>query len=302
MDEIWKMDTIEDANRLLGVETLHPMISVVNLSTLDSMKIGRKSFGVYSIFLKELDCGTVAYGRNKYDYQQGTLIFIAPGQIAGAEKREIKSNPKGWVLMFHPDLLYGTPLARAMKNYHFFSYSSNEALHLSERERQIIINGFKEIQEELQHAIDKHSKQILAANIEVILNHCERFYDRQFTTREIMNHDLLSRFENLMLNYFKTDKPQTIGLPSVQYCADQLHLSANYFGDLIKKETGKSAQEYIQTAIIEQAKEILMENNRTISEVAYDMGFKYPHHLSRMFKKVTGKTPNEYRAIQIPRL
>ena len=168
---------------------------------------------------------------------------------------------------------------------------------MSERERHIIINCFKEIREELEHAIDKHSKQIVAANIEVLLNHCVRFYDRQFITREIVNRDLLSRFENLLGSYFNSDKPQQLGLPSVAWCAAELHLSANYFGDLIKKETGKSAQEYIQLATVERVKELLTQGKQSISEIAYILGFKYPHHLSRLFKKVAGVTPNEYRSV-----
>ena len=197
--------------------------------------------------------------------------------------------------MFHPDLLRGTSLGRRMTDYSFFSYSSNEALHMSDREQQIIINCFREIREELQHAIDKHSKQIITANIEVLLNHCVRFYDRQFITREIANKDLLTRFEELLRSYFASDKAKQFSLPSVAWCADQLHLSANYFGDLIKKETGKSAQEYIQLTIIEKAKEMLIEGGKSVSEIAYELGFKYPHHLSRLFKKVVGIAPNEYR-------
>ncbi len=168
---------------------------------------------------------------------------------------------------------------------------------MSERERQIIINSFKEIREELQHSIDKHSKSIITANIEVFLNHCMRFYDRQFVTREYVNKDALSYFERLLNDYFESENPQVIGLPSVQYFADQLHLSANYFGDLIKKETGKSAQEYIQLKIIDRAKDKLSDMNKSVNEVAYELGFKYPHHFSRMFKKVVGSSPTDFREI-----
>lgn len=247
------------------------------------------------MFLKDIECGSLLYGRSTYDYQEGSLVFVAPGQVAGLDDGGVTQNPKGWVLMFHPDLLYGTPLARRIKDYSFFSYNSNEALHMSERERQIILNCFQEIREELEHAVDKHTKQIIAANIEVLLNHCVRFYDRQFVTREVPNHNLLSRFEDIMTAYFNSDKPQTIGLPSVQFCAEQLHLSSNYFGDLIKKETGKSAQEYIQLMTIERAKELLIGSDKSISEIAYELGFKYPHHFSRMFKKIVKITPNEYK-------
>lgn len=296
MNDALDLKSIQDYNNHLGVETLHPMVSVVDFSQLETIKHGKKCFGFYCIVLKQLECGTLMYGRSQYDYQEGTMVFIAPGQVAGNNDGKESRNPKGLVLMFHPDLLYGTPLARRIKDYSFFSYDSNEALHMSERERQIIINSFMEIKEELEHAIDKHSKQIIAANIEVMLNHCVRFYDRQFVTREISNHTILSRFEKLLANYFETDLSQKIGLPSVQYCAEQLHLSPNYFGDLIKRETGKTAIEYIQLSVINMAKDLLTSSDKTVSEIAYYLGFKYPHHLSRMFKKVVGTSPQEFRA------
>lgn len=295
MDSIIKLDNVQDYNRLLGAETLHPLVSVTDLSTLKSIRHCRKNFGFYCVFFKELDCGTVLYGRSKYDYQEGTMLFIAPGQIAGVDDGDETLNPKGWVLMFHPDLLYGTPLARRMKDYSFFSYTCDEALHMSEREKTIIINCFREIREELEHAIDKHTKQIVASNIETMLNHCARFYERQFVTREVSNRSVLDRFEELLHDYLNSDKPKLEGLPTVQYCADKICLSPNYFGDLIKKETGKTAQEYIQLAVIGRIKELLTETDKTISEIAYDLGFNYPHHMSRIFKKVVGITPNEYR-------
>ena len=295
MENIIKLETIQDYNNLLGTKTLHPLVSVTDLSTLKSLRHCRKNFGLYCVFYKELACRTLQYGRNKYDYEDGTLVFISPGQIAGINDDGETVNPKGIVLMFHADLLYGTPLARRMKDYTFFSYESNEALHMSDRERRIILNCFHEIREELEHTIDKHTKQIITSNIETLLNQCERFYERQFVTREVVNRDLLTNFERILQQYFDSEKTSTIGLPSVQYCAEQMHLSPNYFGDLVKRETGKSAQEYIQLAIMERVKELLAESNKTISEIAYELGFKYPHHLSRIFKKVIGITPNEYR-------
>ena len=295
MENIIKLETIQDYNNLLGTKTLHPLVSVTDLSTLKSIRHCRKNFGFYCVFYKELACGTLQYGRNKYDCEDGTLVFISPGQIAGINDDGETVNPKGIVLMFHADLLYGTPLARRMKDYTFFSYESNEALHMSDRERRIILNCFHEIREELEHTIDKHTKQIITSNIETLLNHCVRFYERQFVTREVVNRDLLTNFERILQQYFDSEKTSTIGLPSVQYCAEQMHLSPNYFGDLVKRETGKSAQEYIQLAIMERVKELLAESNKTISEIAYELGFKYPHHLSRIFKKVIGITPNEYR-------
>lgn len=270
-------------------------MSVTDLSELKAIPHGRKEFGFYCVFFKELDCGTILYGRSRYDYQAGTMLFISPGQVVGVEDGGETLNPKGWVLMFHPDLLYGTPLARRMKDYSFFSYSSDEALHMSEREKQIILNCFREIREEVEHPVDKHTKQIVASNIETMLNHCVRFYERQFITREISNHSIIDRFQKLLHEYLNSELPKTNGLPTVQYCADKVCLSPNYFGDLIKKETGKTASEHIQLAVMAKVKEQLTETDKTISEIAYDLGFNYPHHLSRSFKKITGVTPGEFR-------
>lgn len=295
MGNIIKAETVYDYCQLLGLKMQHPLVSVADLSELDSIKHQRINYGFYCVYFKELQCGTMMYGRSKYDYQEGTMIFIAPGQVAGVDDDGVTLNPKGRVLMFHPDLLYGTTLARRMKGYSFFSYSSNEALHMSEREKTIILNCFQEIHEELDAVIDKHTKQIVASNIETLLNHCVRFYERQFVTREVTNSTVLDKFEKLLSDYFNSDMPKTIGLPSVQYFADKACLSSNYFGDLIKKETGKSAQEYIQLATIAQAKELLSDTGKTIGEIAYELGFNYPHHFNRIFKKMTGMTPNEYR-------
>lgn len=295
MGKIENLDSIRQYNEGLGAKTLHPLVNVIDMSELPYIKHGLKRFGFYCVYLKHVNCGTLQYGQSKYDYKEGTLVFIAPQQVAGVDDDGISYGTKGWILAFHPDLLLGTALARRMKEYSFFSYSSNEALHMSEREEQIVVNCFKEIREELEHSIDRHSKQIITANIEVFLNHCVRFYDRQFITRAVANKDVLTRFEALLGDYFTSEKTQTLGLPTVAWCANQVHLSPNYFGDLIKKETGKSAQEYIQLFIIEQAKEMLFDGNRSISEIAYTLGFKYPHHLSQMFKKIVGQTPNEYR-------
>lgn len=291
-----KLDTIEKYNRLLGAETLHPLVGVIDLSKLASIKHCRKEFGFYCIYYKELECGTIQYGRSKYDYQEGTMLFISPGQIAGTDDGGETLNPKGFALMFHPDLLYGTPLARRIKDYTFFSYDSNEALHMSEREKRIILNCFHDISEELEHAIDKHTKQIVASSIETLLNYCTRFYERQFITREIPNKSVLSRFENLIREWFESGKAKNYGLPTVQMCANEICLSPNYFGDLIKKELGKTAQEYIQLYVVGKAKELIAENEMNVSEIAYELGFKYPHHLTRIFKKITGLTPNEFRS------
>ncbi len=204
-------------------------------------------------------------------------------------------QPMGHGLAFHPDLIKGTPLARNIAEYGFFSYQSNEALHLSAKEQQLVLECFAKIKSELERSVDKHSKKLIASNIELFLNYCERFYDRQFITRENVNKGILEKFEELLNNYFSSEKPNSFGLPSVAYCADELNLSPNYFGDLIKKETGKTAQEYIQNKIIDVAKEMVFDTDKSISQIAYDLGFKYPQHLTRLFKQRVGYTPNEYR-------
>jgi AraC-like DNA-binding protein len=254
-------------------------------------------FGFYTVFLKEVKCGDLRYGKNTYDYQEGTLVFIAPGQVVTVENAGETYQPKGHVLVFHPDIIHGTNLGRHINDYSFFGYQSNEALHVSERERKMVLDCFSKIRYELEHAIDKHSKRLIVSNIEILLNYCTRFYDRQFITRDNIIKGTLERFEELLNNYFSSEKPQTIGLPSVAYCAGELNLSANYFGDLIKKETGTSAQEYIQTKLIDVAKERIFNIDKSISEVAYELGFKYPQHFTRLFKQKTGQSPNEYRTM-----
>ncbi len=237
------------------------------------------------------------YGRNTYDYQDGTLVFLAPGQVIGIDKNIVNAPMKGFSLLFHPDLILGTPLGRSIKDYAFFSYEVHEALHISERERQLVLDCFSKIEYELNRGIDKHSKALIAANIELLLGYCHRFYDRQFITRENANRGILEKFERLLNEYFTTDKPITIGQPTVAYCASELNLSANYFGDLIKKETGKSAQEYIQSKLIEVAKERIFDPSKSVSEVAYELEFQYPQHFSRLFKQRTGMSPSEYRGV-----
>ena len=225
------------------------------------------------------------------------MVFLAPGQVAGVYSIGETYQPKGYALVFHPDLVHGTSLGRHIQDYTFFGYQSNEALHLSERERKIILDCFSKIQYELEHAIDKHSKRLIVSNIELFLDYCIRFYDRQFITRDNPHKGILERFENLLNDYFQSDKPQAIGLPSVAYCAGELNLSANYFGDLIKKETGKTAQEYIQSKVIDVAKEKIFDQSKPVNQIAYELGFKYPQHFSRLFKQRVGQSPNEYRSL-----
>ena len=297
MDEIIKLDNISQFNTLRGIETLHPLVSVFEFSKMKLIPEARAHYGFYCVFLKEAVCGELKYGCNYYDYQEGTLVFIAPGLVVGIGSKPGSPRPEGWALLFHPDLIRGTSLGRNIKQYTFFSYEANEALHISERERLIIIDCLNKIDHELNQSIDKHSKTLIANNIELLLNYCLRFYDRQFITRGTVNKVILVKFERLLDNYFHSEITQTHGLPTVKYCAGQLNLSANYFGDLIKKETGRSAQEYIQLKLIGIAKERIFDTSKSISEIAYGLGFKHPQHFSRMFKNETGYAPNEYRSL-----
>ncbi len=297
MDNLRRFETIRDYNVFNNNETLHPLISVVDFSKAAPRQGSRMYFGFYTIFLKDVKCGDMVYGRHTYDYQEGTLVFLAPGQIAGMNSNGETYQPKGHGLVFHPDLILGTSLGRHIQDYTFFSYQSNEALHVSERERKIVLDSFSKINYELEHAIDKHSKTLIVSNLETLLNYCARFYDRQFITRENVHKGILEKFENLLNEYFQTEKPVAIGLPSVAYCAGELNLSSGYFGDLIKKETGKTAQEYIQSKLIDVAKERIFDNSKSVSQIAYELGFKYPQHFTRLFKQRVGHTPNEYRTL-----
>lgn len=298
MENILKLESVTQFNTQRGQITLHPLVSVLDQTKSKQIQAHRYLSEVYIIFLKDVKCEELKYGRTHYDYQEETMIFIAPGQVFGFDLPEnVVVQPSGWALVFHPDFIRGTSLGKKINDYSFFSYDVDEALHISTRERQIVLECFQKIKDELEHGIDKHSKTLIISNIELFLNYCTRFFDRQFITRESLNKDILVRFENLLYEYFKSDKPQMIGLPTVSYCADKFHLSANYFGELVKKETGKTAQEYIQIKVIDLAKEKIFDSSKSISEIAYEMGFKYPQHFARLFKQRVGQSPNEYRLL-----
>lgn len=294
--ELIAISSVDEYNKLFGLETLHPLVAVVDLSQATVWpEHFRFNYGVYCLYLKEAKCGEIRYGRQTYDYQEGSIVAFAPGQIAHVNM-EKGMKPSGHGLLFHPDLIRGTALGQEMRNYTFFSYEINEALHLCEEERKIIMDGLQKIQTELKHSIDKHSRRLICANIGLLLDYCMRFYERQFETRREVNHDIFVRFEQLLNDYFVGDNPQKEGLPTVKYFADKVFLSPNYFGDMIRKQTGKTASEYIQNKIIDLAKQALLSSGKTMTQIAYELGFQYPQHLSRAFKKVVGVTPNEYRA------
>ena len=298
MKKVLNINTISEYNALVDQQTFHPLVSVIDLSTVEPKKKSEAqalNFGFYTVFYKQDKHCDIRYGRNYYDYQEGTLVFIAPGQVVSIEEDGSDYKPSGTVLLFHPDLIRGTSLGPNIKNYTFFSYDVHEALHLSEEEKQIVFECFRKIDYEIKRSIDKHSKKLIVSNIELFLNYCIRFYERQFITRDHANTGVIEKFERLLNEYLLSEKPQTDGIPSVAYFAEQLHLSANYFGDLVKKETGKSALEHIQARLIDVAKEKIFDQSKSVSEIAYELGFKYPQHFTRLFKQKVGYTPNEYR-------
>ena len=297
MDKILNLDSVDLYNKLYGLETLNPLVSVIDLNkATSSVDLIRFNYGIYALYLKLEKACDIKYGRQTYDYQEGTIVCFAPGQTAETNPTTDKVQVNAHGILFHPDLLRGTSLGKNIKKYTFFSYEVNEALHLSEEERSIVMDCLKIIRMELEHGVDKHSKTLLVNHIELLLNYCMLFYERQFITRGKTNRDVLTRFENLLDEYFESTLAEQDGLPTVKYFADKLCLSSNYFGDMFKKETGKSPQEYIQEKVIELAKERISGTADTVSQIAYSLGFQYPQHFCRLFKKRVGYTPSEYRA------
>lgn len=291
------INSISEYNKMVNHETLHPLVSIVDFSKSDPICQFSRVFGFYCVFLKDVMCGDMYYGKNSYDYQEGTLVFVAPDQVYGINNEDTYIQPAGFALLFHPDLIKGTDFGKKIREYSFFSYEVHEALHLSEREREIILDSFNNIKFELEQTIDKHSKSLIINNIELFLNYCMRFYDRQFITRDHVNRGYIGKFNQLLDEYLKSDKPKSIGLPMVNYFAEQLNFSANYFGDLIKKELGISAQEFIHNKLIDVAKDRIFNHTESISEISYDLGFKYPQHFARLFKSKTGVSPSEYKLL-----
>lgn len=296
--DIFELNEVSQYNELYGLETLHPLVSVVDLNQA-TRPVGciRLRYGVYALFLKLEKACDIKYGRQSYDYKEGTIVAFAPGQIAETTPTTEHIQTNAYGIIFHPDLLNGTSLGKQIRKYTFFSYEVNEALHLSEQEQTIILDCLRIIRMELEHGVDNHSKELIAIHIELLLGYCMRFYDRQFITRSKTNRDVLTRFENLLDGYFGNGLAEPNGLPTVRYFAEKLCLSPNYFGDMLKRETGKTPQEYIQDKIIELAKERISDTEETVSEIAYSLGFQYPQHLCRLFKKRVGCTPNEYRSL-----
>lgn len=293
MSKIMKIKNVSDYSRYLGHTDRHPLVSVINYAEVSPIRHSLNSYSVYGIFFHDQQDIDLTYGCGKYDYKSGTVICVAPGQIGGKEDNGERVMLTGWALLFHPDLLRGTPLSKNIKQYTFFDYRVHEALHMTDEEHDIFVSLMQQIRNELQKPHDELQNAILIAYIELVLNFCQRFYNRQFTTRKLENSDILMKFDNLLNDYYEKNAQLTLGLPTVQYCADKLCMSSNYFGDVIKKTTGDTASNYIRQHIIQRVKNELA-TGASIVQVADDLGFKYPQHLSRMFKQQTGITPSEY--------
>lgn len=295
MPRILKVNTPSDYSRYHGITDRHPLVSIIDYSRISPIRHSLNSYGVYGIFLQDNNDNDLIYGCGKYDYKNGSLICVAPGQIGGKEDNGEMTSIGGWALLFHPDLLRGSGLLNEIKGYSFFDYRINEALHMNDDEHQTIVSIFKKVEEEVGRPRDDFQDEILVSYISLLLKFCKRFYNRQFLTRKLANADILSKFETLLREYYADSHQMSNGIPTVNCCAERLCMSPSYFSDLIKKITGENASSVIRRFVISQAKNELA-SGLSISEVAYKLGLEYPQHLSRMFKKETGQTPKEYLA------
>lgn len=288
------LNSIQDFNDYIGVDTLHPLVSVVRFDKDIKQVESLHHYGLYALFLKENKGCKLSYGRTEYDFDEMTVTSFAPGQVIHVEPNPDVPNPKWTALLFHPDLLNRTSLGRNISRYEFFDYTSNEALHLSCGEIEIFRGVLDMIQQELHRGIDKHSKELIVSNIELLLNYCLRFYDRQFVTREEINHTMVKKFTSLLDEYI-AKQAEREGLPSVAYFADKCCYSPKYFGELVKTEMGKTAKEFINERVLRNAKQLLEDESLTITRVSERLGFEYPQHFVRFFKAQTGRTPSDYR-------
>ncbi len=291
-----RIQSITEVHRLMGLpKPQHPLIGIVDLSKLkNDSGIDAVLFDLYVISLKR-GCDKLHYGQQQYDFDEGLMAFMSPGQILRGEEKGVPSNLEGWMLFIHPDFLWGTSLAQKIKKYDYFDYSVNEALFLSEKEETIINSIAGNIQNEYQANMDKFSQDIIISHLETLLNYAERFYQRQFITRKITNHRILDRLENLLSDYFNSDDLVSKGLPTVQYVSDSLNVSPTYLRSLLKTLTGKSTQQHIHDKLIEKAKEKLSTTDLSISEIAYELGFEHPQSFSKLFKTKTNQSPMEFR-------
>ena len=299
MNEIIHIKSITEASKAFGLPSpKHPLVNVVWAKDMPdfSSYLGVKyNTDLFAVSLKDGMEGSMGYGRNSYDFSDGTMVFSKPNQVLSIEEKTIASDARGWMLAFHPDLIRKSGLGKTIGYYNFFDYEVHEALHLSDQEKSTLTDLVKKIELEINQNIDKHSQKLIIATIELILDYCNRFYDRQFYVRTNLHQDHVTEFENFLKYYFNSEKPATLGLPSVKYCGEQLNMSSNYLSDLLKKETGKSAKDHIYAFVVNRAKNKLLGSTASVSEIAYDLGFEYPQHFSKLFKKQTGMSPVKYR-------
>ena len=294
MSKILKVSNVGDYIRYVGEQEKHPLVGIIDYAALSPVRHSLNNYGVYGVFMHEHLSVDLAYGCGKYDYRNGgTVICVAPGQIGGKEDNGERIDLDGWALLFHPDFLHGTSLEKEIRSFSFFDYNVNEALHTSSEEFEILASFMRRIKQELEGNRDGMQDAIIVDYISLLLNYCKRFYERQFLTRKIANADTLQRFHAVLEAYYTRENPFQSGLPTVAYCADQLCMSAGYLGDLVRRHTGDTAINYIHRFILQKAKSLLSAG-KTITEVAYDLGFAYPQHLSRLFKKKEGLSPSEY--------
>lgn len=287
-------NTVQEFNDYYGLETLHPLVSVVRFNKPAKIEEAMYHYGLYALFLKENKGCKLSYGRTEYDFDEMTVTSFAPGQVIHVEPNPEVIIPKWTAIVFHPDLLNRTSLGKNISRYEFFDYTSNEALHLSVAEIEIFRGVLSMIQQELNRSIDKHSKELIVNNIELLLNYCLRFYDRQFITREEINHSVVKKFTALLDQYI-ANQAQQEGFPSVAYFADKCCYSPKYFGELVKTETGRSAKDFISDRMLSAAKQLLNDESLSIKTVSQQLGFEYPQHFVRFFKAKTGQTPSDYR-------
>lgn len=299
MSEMIQLQSIADLHKLFNLgNSQHPLVAVLDFSKVTEQveQNSKITTDFYSIMFKNYCKNHIKYGRKTIDFQDGNLICIAPNQTIEIDNEiEEREDKMGWGLFFHPDLIRSTTLNQKIKEYSFFQYEVSEALHLSDKEKNILLECVQKIQTELQENIDVHSQYIIVSTIELLLNYCSRFYGRQLITRSQSNKSIISQIENLLTQYFADNKINEQGLPTVKYLANKVHLSPSYLSDLLKKETGKNAQEHIHFYLIEEAKNLLLNSEKNINEIAFDLGFEYPQYFNKLFKKKTGKTPMEYR-------
>ncbi|MFT5779563.1 MAG: AraC-like DNA-binding protein [Crocinitomicaceae bacterium] len=301
MSEFHQIKSVSEVHQFLGMKApVHPMITIIRQwPEVDfDFKNTKLSSDLFLLSMKgEIKKTTFQYGRNSYDFEEGTLVFMAPEQIVSFDDPIEELDDSGWTILFHPDLIRKSELGKSIKEYAFFSYDVNEALHLSEKEKQFLIDLVDKIELEINQNMDKHSQDLIIQNLETILKYSKRYYDRQFYTRTNLNKDFVAQFEHYLEHYFSSEELQENGLPSIAACGEALNMSGPYLSDLLKLETGRSAKDHIYSYLIEKAKTALLSSSQSVSQIAFKLGFEYPQHFSKLFKVKTGLNPTEFRSL-----